>query len=242
MYLVTSNEKNTLTSWERRQDVAEIYEALTVDPIILWQEIKTADDHTDIISKTPASSRHVFGPTAIDPNGLPVPMSIPARYSIEDYWSVLTKANTADQYDVGSAERFYSVVRLSDNERPTLPHFYVINTHFTNGCEWDLSSSECSDAATFLRPYWNSHWEMLKAEIDHLKATFDATVFWGGDFNRKHSPSFGVAEKLGVGYGKIDKLAVIDRSIDTVLDNTGSIETRSDHDARWAKWTLSKRP
>lgn len=241
MYLVTSNEKNTLTSWERRQDVEAILGAFNTDPLVFWQEIKTASDHYDIMVKLPSDMAHVFGPTVADPNGLPIPISVPARYEVQDHWFQLTKPNTAHVYDVGSAERYYGVVRLADRTRPNLPPFYVINTHFTNGCEWDLSATECSEVATFLRPHWNEHWQSLKDTIDLLK-NLDHTVFYGGDFNRKVSPALGSAEKLAVGDGKIDKLAVIDRSVDTNLDATGTIATRSDHDARWANWDLTKRP
>lgn len=240
MYLVTSNEKNSLTSSERQQDVAAIFDALSTEPIVLWQEIKTAENHNDVIVKLPVNYTHVFGPTIDDANGLPIPISVPPRYEVQDQRFLRTKENTGATFDVGSAERYYGVVQLRDTTR-SLPSFHVINTHLTNGCDWDLPYADCDDQAKFLRPYWNAHWDKLNLEISRIKKSLDSTVFYGGDFNRKNSPPFGMAEKLAVGDGKIDKLAVIDRSVDTRLMSTTVIKTLSDHDAHSAKWNLSKR-
>lgn len=238
MYIVTSNEKNDLTSWQRRQDVTDVYAGIPAEPIALWQEIKTPEDHADIVAKSPAGTYHAF-------SDLPIPVCVPARYKVlEEYW-VKAKPWTGATIDgpglgpVGDWPRYYGVLKLQDTNTPSLRPFYVINTHFTNGCEWD--STTPSDVALSLRPYWTGHWDLLKNEIDTIKAA-NYTVFYGGDFNRKNSPAFGTAEKLAVGDGKIDKLAVIDRSVDSVLKSTGTIVTLSDHDARWAKWDLSNRP
>lgn len=243
MYVVTSNEKNTLTTWERRQDVEKILGAFEAGPLVFWQEIKSVSDHIDITSRLPDGYTHVFGQTFDLTNDqcLPVPISVPPRYKVDGKWFQKVKENTSSYYDVGSAERYYTMLRLIDNEKTDLPAFYVINTHLTNGCEWEKSYDECSDQAKFLRPYWNAHWNIIKAEIDDIKNSFDATVIYGGDFNRKNSPAFGTAERLAVGDGFIDKLAVITRSVDAALENTGTIITRSDHDAHWAKWSLTKR-
>jgi len=238
MYLVTSNEKSDLTSWQRRQDVQAIYDGLPAQPIVLWQEFRKQEFHDDIKAKVPAGTYHAFG-------DLPIPVSVPARYSVlEERWT-LAKPWTGATVDgpglgpVGDWPRYFAVLKLQDTDNPLMPPFYVINTHYTNGCEWD--STDPSATALALRPYWTGHWDLMKAEIDAIKNS-DSTVFWGGDFNRKNSPAFGSAEKLAVGDGKIDKLAVIDRSVDTVLKTTGTIVTLSDHDARWAKWDLSRRP
>lgn len=242
MYLVTSNEKNTLTRSQRRHDAEVIYDSLPQEPIVLWQEIKTAEDHEDIQSVLPNQTQYVFGPDSSDPNGLPIPISVPARYRIQGSWFLRTKENTADVYDVGSAERYYSVVHLSDTTKLSLPSFYIVNTHFTNGCEWEKDRDECSDQARVLRSYWTAHWNILKTEIDYIKDTLDSTVFYGGDANRKNWPPFGESEQLAVGDGRIDKLAVISRSVDVDLQKTGTVITLSDHDAHWANWSLTKRP
>lgn len=238
MYLVTSNEKTSMTSAERRQDVQAIYADLPTQPIVLWQEINGTTQHGDIKAKVPTGTYHAF-------ESLPIPVSVPARYTVLEERFVETKpwtgnGATPDLGPVGDNKRYYGVLRLKDTNTPNLREFYVINTHFTNGCEWN-DEPPFSSVALALRPYWTAHWDLLKAEIDSIKNA-DSTVFWGGDFNRKQSPSFGTAEKLAVGDGKIDKLAVIDRSVDTVLQATDTIVTLSDHDARWAKWDLSNRP
>lgn len=238
MYIVTSNEKTSMTSAERRQDAADIFATLTSSPIALWQEINGTNQHDDIKSKEAAGTYHAF-------DTLPIPVSVPPRFQVLEERYVQAKdwtgtGATPDLGPVGDNKRYYGVLKLQDTNTPNLKPFYVINTHYTNGCEWDADGTP-SAVALSLRPYWNTHWDMMKAEIDAIKAA-DFTVFWGGDFNRKNSPSFGTAEKLAVGDGKIDKLAVIDRSVDSLLKNTGTIVTLSDHDARWAKWDLSNRP
>lgn len=237
MYIVTSNEKNTLSSAERRQDVASIYAGIPIQPIILWQEIRKPEHMQDILLTSPAGTYVAF-------QDLPIPISVPSRFLVLEEWWIKTKVWTGATTEgpglgpVGDNPRYYGVVKLRDtNGSPK--EYYVINTHYTNGCEWESSSP--SSTAESLRPYWTAHWDLMKAEIDGIKDA-DFTVFWGGDFNRKNSPPFGSAEKLAVGDGRIDKLGVIDRSVDTLLKSTGKIVTNSDHNAHWAKWELSHRP
>lgn len=238
MYILTSNEKQDLTTTERKADVTKIYTKVPAISIILWQEIKKPEHHTEIMEASPSTVRHIFP-------DLPIPISVPFRYDVIDQYWIKTKPWTGATIDgpglgpVGDWPRYYGVVKLQDTNTPNLKPFYVINTHFTNGCEWD--SATPSDTALALRPYWTTHYDMLKTEIDAIKAA-DFTVFYGGDFNRKDVPSFGSAQKLAVGNGIIDKLAVIDRSVDSVLLTTDGFTTNSDHNARWAKWELSNRP
>lgn len=238
MILATSNEKNDLTSAQRRADIGAVYGALSPDPIVLWQEFRDPAHHDDLMAAVPAGTQIAHG-------NLPVPITVPARYQITASWLMPTKPATGPSSpyagpDAGSAPRWWSAVQLDDTTN-SLPEFVVINTHLTNGCEWDLSWSASSDDARFLRPFWTAHWDLLKAEVDRVKA-LDLTVFYGGDWNRKQSPPLGDAERLAVGDGKIDKLAVIERSVDAALKATGTVVTQSDHDARWARWDLSKRP
>lgn len=242
MYIVTSNEKNTLTSAERREDVKRIRYGIPTpaNAILLWQEIIKPEFHTDIQSQLPGTTYHAHP-------DLPIPVSVPYRYEVLEERSVQTKEWTGRSGDgtsiglgpVGDNMRWYGVLRLKDKTRPNLPEFYVINTHFTNGGEWDDTTPSATCLA--LREYWNTHWDLMKAEIDTLKAA-DFTVFYGGDFNRQNSPAFGDADRLAVGNGRIDKLGVINRSVSTTLENTGTIQTLSNHNAHWAKWDLSIRP
>lgn len=238
--IVTSNEQNRLLSAERRSDAANVYaEFSATEPVVFWQEIKNADDHADIVSQEPTGTQHLF----LD---IPIPISVPSWFNVLEQWYVPTKPNTVDYYEVGKAARWYAVALLDDTTRPNLAPFYVMNTHITNGCEWGDPWFAISNRAKFLRPYWNNHWDDMNTELNRLKDNsaggLDSTIFIGGDFNRKNSPPFGTAEKLAVGDNKIDKLSVIDRTVDTLLKKTGIISTISDHDAHWARWELTVRP
>lgn len=237
--IVTANEKSTLTSEQRRQDVNTIYDYFDQpDPVILWQEITTVDAVTDIATQAPVGTQLIH-------TDIRLPICVSDRYAVSDVRWVETKPRTGPAYggyDVGNAPRWYAVAKLTDLVQTGLRPFYVINTHFTNGCEWEKPWAECSPEAQFLRPYWNTHWDLLKAEIDHIKDDLDCTVFYGGDFNRTDVPPFGSAQKTLAGGGSIEKLYVIDRSVDTVLNNNNKIDTNSDHPARLARVALSNRP
>ena len=230
--IVTSNEHNNLSRLERRLDVSAIYAQFSAtEPIVLWQEIKHSDHHADLDAAVPAGTQHLF-PT------LPIPITVPKWYSVMKQFSVRTKENTAAQFETGKVERYYAAALLRDTTRPNLPAFWVINTHFTNGCDWENKDATDNDVNSFLRPYWLDHWDLLQAEILKIRAA-GQTSFYGGDFNRQVSPPFHSTEKLAVGNGRIDKLAVIDRSVATALKATGMIETYSDHQAQWARWELT---
>lgn len=237
MYIVTSNEKNSLSSRQRRDDVRDIYSAQPQRPIVLWQEIREVTDHEDIKAMAPGSTYHAF-------SDIPIPVSVPARYDVleERYFQTKMWTGKTESSEglgpVGDQPRWYGVLKLKDIAKPASNSFYVINTHFTNGCEWDSESP--SVVALTLRPYWMAHWDMLDREIDHLK-TEGHTIFWGGDFNRRDVPPFAKYEEIAIGVNKIDKLVVLDRSVVTEFQNSGTILTNSDHNAQWAQWKLTNK-
>lgn len=245
MYAVTANEKSDLTQWERRQDVALIYATLPTEPIVLWQEMRKPEHHADVIHKAPAGTQHLFGPDANGEGHLPIPISVPARYAIHDRFWVRAKPWTGATTEgpglgpVGDWPRYYAGALVQDQNNPLQPAFWVVNTHMTNGCEWD--SATPSDTALALRPYWTDHWGFMQADLAAITGA-DQTVVWGGDTNRKDFPGFHLDDKYAHGKdpARIDKLVIRDRSVTSVLKATGSIATRSDHQARWAKWDLAK--
>lgn len=238
MYVVTSNEKNDLTQWQRRQDVQDVYAQVPGEPIALWQEIRKPEHHDDVTLKSPPGTRHLFP-------DLPIPINIPARYQVLDEHWEQAKPWTGATADgpglgpVGDQPRYFAMALVQDTNNPAMPPFWVVNTHMTNGCEWD--STTPSSVATSLRPYWVNHWNLLAAAIQGLLDS-GATVIWGGDTNRKDCPRLTPDQETPVGNDppRIDKLAVIERSVQATPQTTGTVVTRSDHDARWVRWDLSK--
>lgn len=241
MKFVTSNEKNSLTPTQVGQDCAKIFNDLSPDPIVCWQEI-AGTDRLDKVAALQANSPS--GSVLLFPE-LPIPITLPPRFPVvtgtgADSGYVNIKGYTPE----GDNPRYVAWVKVQDSNTPSLPPFYIVNTHFSAGCNWpdnetptleDPTEDEC-----ILRSHWWECFWQAKKVVNIIKNA-DFTSMIGGDFNKPKMERFGSAQLLAVGATSIDKLISIERSVRLTVNNTGTVITQSDHNAQYVDWSTAPR-
>jgi hypothetical protein len=259
MFTVTSNEKHNMSYADITRDARKVYAdpAITTEPIVFYQELNAPAKHDAAIAAMPAGYTYIGRDS-----GTPLGIALPGRFEVVGTPKyVQTKAaTTAPEGDgEGDAPRWFVSVRIHNTKfNGTNPDFQIINTHYTNGCKWDdLDNPPAGSNAAFLRPFWRDHFDLLNKEInDNRKLVenggLNRTVFWGGDHNRQGTmPQYNSDEIQAIGQNAIDKLYAVSRSLATSLVTSGTVvtpttynsdgtikENNSDHDARWAKWSV----
>jgi hypothetical protein len=249
--IVTSNIQKSTSLADKTLITKKVYaEAFTSGPtpVVLFQEINEVvrpGAHQAVRDGEPSGTTHLFSST-------PIPIAVPSRFNTYDAVSGNTLPEVTFADGTTDAARFWARVRIEDKNYPDLKQSYVLNTHFPAGASWTTDINTLTGTAKSVlqarRDRWVSHFNQVQAVIKGLRDA-DFTVFWGGDFNRNDSgmPEFFTAEKQAVGEYAVDKLYVLDRRVDTSLNVTGTVNTTtgfaySDHDAKYAGWSLSNRP
>lgn len=242
MYLATANIQNTMSYDDRFAEAQRVFNGVpdAPDTVVCWQELKidaVEDRHLAIIAAEPAGTQHCF-------RNLPIAASVPTgRYEVleETYVQTVPAIDLWATHQYADPARYFGTLKLRAKFRQPPDKFYVINTHFPSGSNWNNPTPTAGELIA--RDRWNMHFQALKDEIARIKdpATINKTVMWTGDFNRGSTmPQFYPNEKQAFGQNSVDKAYVIDRTIATTKISDGIVDLLvSDHDCKWVDWRLT---
>jgi exonuclease III len=124
------------------------------------------------------------------------------------YWEVLETGFSTLSPSMAKVtpQRYVAWVIAQSKKRPTLPPVAFTNGHLINKA-WNDREKD-PEIERIRRQYWNTGWEVWKAQVEELRNERNLTTFITGDFNRREVKRFHHRQEWLDAAG-IDKIAYV---------------------------------